>query len=133
MHGNPGTLIDGGNGSSVHIAGITPGQLSADNVKVNGEAVSDDNFNLQSALGGVADGGLDALSGALGEDNASPDGAGLDQSTLDAKVGSAFDSENPQGGAPAAGADSGAEGSGISEDHASDEVFEDLVDNGGGD
>ena len=40
---------------------------------MNGEAVSGDNFNLQSALGGAADGGLDALSGALGGDEASTD------------------------------------------------------------
>ena len=55
--------------------------MSADNVKVDGEAVNGEDFNLQSALSGdtpdAADGGLDALSGALGGDDTSIDSADL--------------------------------------------------------
>jgi len=120
-----GTFIDAGNGSTLTISGVTPDQLSARNVEVNGEAVSGDNFNLQSALGGAADVGLDVLSGALGGDEASTDIADLGgggDNPLDIALGGALDNNTQQGGAPAASGAAGAGGGAAGLDIASDEV-----------
>jgi len=113
-----------GNGSTLTINNVTPDQLSADNVTVDGEAVDGDNFNLQSALGGAADGGLDALSGALDGDESSTDISALgggDDNPLDGALGGALDGAAQQGGAPAGGA-AGAVGGAAGLDIAADEV-----------
>ena len=97
------TLIDVGNGSTLTITGVTPDQLTTDNVTIGGESLSGEDLNLQSTLVDLAaatastDGGLDALSGAL-------DGA------------------TQQGGAPAAGSAAGAGGGAVGIDLAVDEV-----------
>jgi len=126
------TLISAGEGNTLTINNITPDQLSADNVKINGEAPSADNFNLQSALGGggsdVAGGELGALSGALGGGETSTSGADGDTST-DSTLGNALDSNTQQGAAPAAGLTDGAAGSDIVADEATEEaVDEEQVD-----
>jgi len=126
------TLISVGEGNTLTINNITPDQLSADNVKFNGEAPSADNFNLQSAFGGgasdVAGGELDALSGALGGGETSTSGADGDTST-DSALGNALDSNAQQGAAPAAGLTDGAAGSDIVADEATEEaVDEEQVD-----
>jgi hypothetical protein len=98
-----GTFIDAGNGSTLTITGVTPDQLTTDNVTIGGESLSGEDLNLQSTLVDLAaatastDGGLDALSGAL-------DGA------------------TQQGGAPAAGGAAGAGGGAVGIDLAVDEV-----------
>jgi len=98
-----GTFIDAGNGSTLTITGVTPDQLTTDNVTIGGESLSGEDLNLQSTLVDLAaatastDGGLDALSGAL-------DGA------------------TQQGGAPAAGSAAGAGGGAVGIDLAVDEV-----------
>ena len=83
--------------------------MSADNVKVDGEAVNGEDFNLQSALSGdtpdAADGGLDALSGALGGDETSIDSADLGgggDNPLDGIFSEASDNATQQDGPPAA-------------------------------
>ena len=106
--------------------------MSADNIKVDGNTLSSDNFNLQSALGGggsdVAGGELDALSGALGGGETSTSGADGDTST-DSALGNALDSNTQQGAAPAAGLTDGAAGSDIVADEATEEaVDEEQVD-----
>ena len=126
------TLISAGEGNTLTINNITPDQLSADNVKINGEAPSADNFNLQSALGGggsdVAGGELGALSGALGGGETLTPGADGDTST-DSALGNALDNNAQQGAAPAAGLTDGAAGSDIVADEATEEaVDEEQVD-----
>ena len=126
------TLISAGEGNTLTINNITPDQLSADNIKVDGNALSSDNFNLQSALGGggsdVAGGELDALSGALGGGETSTSGADGDTST-DSALGNALDNNAQQGAAPAGGLADGAAGSDIVADEATEEaVDEEQVD-----
>ena len=102
--------------------------MSADNVKVDGEAVNGEDFNLQSALSGdTTDGGSDALSGALGEDDASTDGADIGTPT-DAALGNALDSTTQQGGAPAGGAADTSGGVAAGLDIVADDVQDDDVD-----
>jgi hypothetical protein len=92
--------------------------------------LSADNFNLQNSLSGasseVAVGGLDALSGALGGDDVSTDGADIGTPT-DAALGNALDSTTQQGGAPAGGA-AGAGGGAAGLDIVADDVQDDDVD-----
>jgi Ca2+-binding RTX toxin-like protein len=62
-----GTRIDGGNGSTLTINGVTPDQL-AGSVTIDGEPVSGNgNFNLQASLQSAvnANAAADALGGAL--------------------------------------------------------------------
>ena len=110
-----GTRIDGGNGSTLTINGVTPDQL-AGSVTIDGEPVSGNgNFNLQASLQSAvnANAAADALGGAL-------DGAAQ------------------QGGAPAAASfdstDGGAVGSDIIADldDETDELDEAQLDDGGG-
>ena len=104
--------------------------MSADNVKVDGEAVNGEDFNLQSALSGdtpdAADGGLDALSGALGGDETSIDSADLGgggDNPLDGIFSEASDNATQQDGPPAA---AGVGAAGL--DIAADEVETEEVD-----
>ena len=105
--------------------------MRADNIKVDGNILSSDNFNLQSALGGgsdVAGGEVGALSGALGGGETSTSGADGDTPT-DAALGNALDSNTQQGAAPAAGLTDGAAGSDIVADEATEEaVDEEQID-----
>jgi hypothetical protein len=117
------TLISAGDGNTLTINNITPDQLSADNVKIDGRALSADNFNLQSALSGDT---ADALSGALGDGDASADGADGGTPTDDA-LGNALDNAAQQGGAPAGGA-AGAGGGSAGLDIVADDVQDDDVD-----
>jgi len=139
------TLIDVGNGSTLTITGVTPDQLTTDNVTIGGESLSEEDLTLQSTLVDLAaatastDVGLDALSDALGGDEASTDiadlGSGADN-LLNIALGSALDGATQQGGAPADNADdtgSGAVGSDIVAGETGDAVQdEDQVDGGGG-
>ena len=107
--------------------------MSADNVKVDGEAVNGEDFNLQSALSGdtpdAADGGLDALSGALGGDETSIDSADLGgggDNPLDGIFSEALDNATKQDGPPAAGGAAGVGAGGL--DIAADEVETEEVD-----
>ena len=107
--------------------------MSADNVKVDGEAVNGEDFNLQSALSGdtpdAADGGLDALSGALGGDETSIDSADLGgggDNPLDGIFSEASDNATQQDGPPAAAGATGVGAAGL--DIAADEVETDEVD-----
>ena len=101
--------------------------MSADNVKFDGEALSADNFNLQSAFGGgasdVAGGALDALSVALGGGETSTAGADVGTFT-DSALGNALDNNTQQGAAPAGGLADGVGGIDI----VVDNVQEDEVD-----
>ena len=126
-------MIDSGNDSTLTINGVIPGQLSADNVKVDGEAVNGEDFNLQSALSGdtpdAADGGLDALSGALGGDETSIDSADLGgggDNPLDGIFSEASDNATQQDGPPAAAGAAGVGAAGL--DIAADEVETEEVD-----
>ena len=90
--------------------------------------MSADNFNLQNSLSGaaseVAVGGLDALSGALGEDDVSTDGTASDADPIDSALGNALDNNTQQGPAPAGGLADGVGGIDI----VVDNVQEDEVD-----
>ena len=126
------TLISVGEGNTLTINNITPDQLSADNIKFDGEAPSADNFNLQSALGGetsdAAGGELDALSGALGGGETLTPGA--DGSVpADSALGNALDNTAQQGASPAGGLADGAAGSDIVADEAAEgAIDEEQVD-----
>ena len=107
--------------------------MSADNVIIDGKALSADNFNLQNSLSGASSeaavGGLDALSGALGGEDVSTDDIAFDADAGTASaLGDALDSTTQQGGAPAGGA-AGAGGSAAAGlDIVVDDVQEDDVD-----
>ena len=121
------TLISAGEGNTLTINNITPDQLSADNVKFDGEAPSADNFNLQSAFGGgasdVAGGELDALSGALGGGETLTPGADGGTSA-DSALGNALDNTAQQGASPAGGLAEGTAGSDIVADEVTEETVE---------
>jgi len=126
------TLISVGEGNTLTINNITPDQLSADNIKFDGEAPSADNFNLQSALGAgaseVAGGGLDALSGALGGGETLAPGAD-GGAPADSALGNALDNTAQQGASPAGGLGDGAAGSDIVADEAAEgAIDEEQVD-----
>ena len=121
------TLISVGEGNTLTINNITPDQLSADNIKFNGEAPSADNFNLQSALGAgasdAAGGGVDVLSGALGGGETLTPGADGGTSA-DSALGNALDNTAQQGASPAGGLADGAAGSDIVADEVAEEAVE---------
>ena len=106
--------------------------MSADNVIIDGKALSADNFNLQNTLSGaaseVAVGGLDALSGALGGDDVSTDGTASDADPIDSALGNALDNTAQQGGAPAGGAAGAGGDAAAGLDIVVDDVQEDDVD-----
>lgn len=94
-----GTLIDGGNGSTVTINGVTPDQL-AGSVTIDGESVpGNGNFDLQGSLQSAASSSAqdDILGSALdGTTDQGPSSDGTDDDTDSGAVGSGIDGSEDQ-------------------------------------
>jgi hypothetical protein len=95
-----GTLIDGGNGSTVTINGVTPDQL-AGSVTIDGESVpGNGNFDLEASLQSAASASAqdeavgEALDGATDQGGGSSDGT--DGDTDSGAVGSGIDGSEDQ-------------------------------------
>jgi len=100
-----GTLIDGGNGSTVTINGVTPDQL-AGSVTIDGESVpGNGNFDLEASLQSAAS-----------------------ASTQDEAVGEALDGATDQGGGSSDGTDGDTDGGAVGSDIDASDDLDDSVD-----